>query len=370
MGNSQKDEIMNKCMEQIAKKYANSSVGKYSEIGKNLNIKKLTTTSLAADYVLGGGFARITEILGFPSAGKTTLALTTIAHVQKENPDAKILFVDAEYSLDPVYATSLGVDLENLYICQPDSSEEGYNIMEMFIQSGAGDLVVLDSIAAMVPSEYVEKEIGQETKIASFARLTTQAIARLNRLSAQFDTPIIFINQYKDAVSVNGIPGGSGTVMGNTTKYSPGGPSKDFYFQQIIEIKRAGQIKEKDENGVEQVVANVIQMTTLKNKVAPPYRRGQFTIKFGKGLDRVQELVGLGLTQGLIKQGGAFYTFLDLNGEPLLEKPINGRSNVVKFLEDPENAEFTDKFEEMLKTKINDIPDTGTNKVEIDKGEE
>lgn len=355
-----REAIMAKCLEEISSKYPASTIGRYSEIGSKVNIDTITTGSLAADYVLGGGISRMCEIVGYPSTGKTTLAFTAIACLQREKPDANILYVDAEYTVDPSYAVALGVDMEKVILLQPEDTISGYNIIEMFIQSGVADLVVLDSIAAMIPPEYTEKEIGDTVQIASFARLTTQAIARINRLSAQYDCKIIFINQYKDAVSANGMSGGSGTVMGNSAKYAPGGPSKDFYFQQILETKRVRQIKGEDKN----IKSNVYGIKTLKNKVAPPYRSGEIVITFGKGLDLVQELFGLATTYGIIAGSGFYKIQNPETGEQLIEKPIRGQQAVIDFLE--ENQDIYEQIRELVKEKLDSLIDDGkNNKVKI-----
>lgn len=352
-----KHEVMRKVLDDIQTKYKGATIGYYSEIGKNVQIKTIPTGSIAADYVLGSGWARISEVLGFPSSGKTTFALTAIANMQKADPDFTCAYIDAEYELDPIYAAALGVDMERMILCQPDDSVQGYTIMEQLISSGAMDFIVLDSIAAMIPPEAEEKEIGEDYKIASFARLTTQAIARINRLSAKFNTNVLFINQYKDAVNPSGVPGGSGTVMGNTNKYAPGGPTKDFYFQQILETKRAKQLTAKDENGVERVVSNIYQLKTLKNKIAPPYRTAQCCITFGKGLDKVQEIIGLGISEGVIKVSGAFYQIVDADGKSILpdEKPINGRNALAKFLE--ENNKVLLHSEKLVREKLGELRD-------------
>lgn len=368
MATVNKKEIMDNCLKMIKSKYPASVIGKYSDIGSDVDIKTITTGSISADYVLGKGFARISEIVGYPSTGKTTLAFTTIAKLQERDPDANILYVDAEYAVDPSYAAALGVNMEKVYLLQPESSVTAYDIVETMIKTGVLDLVIIDSIAALVPPEYTDKEIGDAVQIASFARLTTQAVVRINRLSNQYDTHVIFINQYKDAVSPSGFSGGSGTVMGNTNKYAPGGPSKDFYFQQILETKRVRQIKKKDG----EIVSNVYEIKSLKNKVAPPYRKGEIVITFGKGLDLVRELMGLSITYGFIKQGGAYYTLLEdpEAGTPLFEdlKPINGEAKVVEYLTD--NPEAFEKLRTLVKEKIDALTDNGKNKIQIGMTEE
>lgn len=363
-----KQDIVRSVLKDIQAANPGCSIGYYSEIGKNIDIKTIPTGSIGCDYVLGGGWARIAEVVGLPSSGKTTFALTAIANMQKADPDFTCAYIDAEYELDPVYAAALGVDMERMILCQPDDTIQGYTIIENLISSGAIDFIVLDSIAAMMPPEYETKQIGEEVKIASMAKITTQAIARINRLSAKFNTNVLFINQYKDAVSIGPTPGGSGTIMGNTTKYSPGGPTKDFYFQQILETKRKNQIKVKDERGVERVVSNIYQVKTMKNKIAPPYRVAECCITFGVGLDHVQEAIGLGITEGVIIQKGAFYNILDENGESLLPdgKPINGRNALTEFLSD--NDDVLSMAEQLIRKKLNMIKD-GTEAATISTGE-
>lgn len=364
MAMTNRKDLMERTLKELQDKYPATVMGVYKDIGKKVSIKTLSTGSVSADYVLGGGFARMCEIVGFPSTGKTTLAFTAIAKLQKEKPDANIVYVDAEYTVDPSYAAALGVDMESMILIQPEDTKAGYNIIEGFITSGVCDLIVLDSIAAMIPPEYTEKEIGDTIQIGAFARLTTQAVARINRLSSQYDTQVIFINQYKDAVNPNGMAGGSGTVMGNTAKYAPGGPTKDFYFQQILETKRVRQIKGKDNN----VRSNVYGIKTLKNKVAPPYRNGEIVITFGTGLDLVQEAYGLAVTYGIITGRGSYKIVNPDTGEELNDGYIKGQEAVIEYL--TEHQDVLDKVNEIIKNRLDNLIDNGKNKVTIGSIEE
>lgn len=351
-GNLNRKEIMNSTISAIQKNLPDNIIGRYSEIGKDVDIQVISTGSLAVDAAIGGGFPkhRLTEIVGHTSSGKTTLALTCCANMQKENPDANIMYVDAEQALDPYYAECLGVNINDLIICQPGSGEEGFQAAEMFIESGVADLLIIDSIAAMLPKSIIERSYSQETQPGQFAKLISTAIGRINRLANQRKCTVILINQWKPVVKINQYAAVSG-AMGNW--YQPGGAQLPFFCSQIIEIKKSGEIKVGTE-----VKSSVTTMTCKKNKIAPPYRSADFVITYGKGLDREQELIGLGLSTGLIKQAGAFYSFPEFESM----KPCQGRAKLGEILSgDPD---FAVALEEKIKEKIKE-----TRKISISKDE-
>lgn len=337
----QRRKIMDQTIAAIQKNLPDNIFGRYSEIGKEVDIQVISTGSLAVDAAIGGGFPkhRITEIVGHTSSGKTTLALTCCANMQKENPDANIMYVDAEQALDPYYAECLGVNLNDLIICQPGSGEEGFEAAEMFISSGVADLLIIDSIAAMLPKSIIERSYSQESQPGQMAKLISTAIGRINRLANQKKCTVILINQWKPVVKINQYAAVSG-AMGNW--YQPGGAQLPFFCSQIIEIKKSGEIKVGAE-----VKSSVTTMTCKKNKIAPPYKTADFVITYGKGLDREQELIGLGLSTGLIKQAGSFYSFPEFEA---YAKTYQGRGKLGDAL--TEDRDLADLLEKHIKEQI------------------
>jgi recombination protein RecA len=299
-------------------------------------------------------------LVGFPSSGKTTIALTAIARYQKDHPDAQIVYCDAEFALDMNYAIALGVDVSKMILLQPDTAEEGYNIIEQFISSGITDIVVIDSVAAMIPSELTDGNYQDSVQIGRMATLTTKAVQRINRLSGQFGTHVIWINQYKKATQIGTFDIASPAQMG-TNFYMPGGQQFPFFMQQIAQISRSGQLKQGND-----IISNVIKVKMTKNKVGVPYREAESVITFGVGLDIPAELVTLGIAQGVIKQAGANYTFIEEIGDPTR---VNGRVNLGKYL--TENQETADKVAKILRDKLFSLADNGVdNKVKLDRGED
>lgn len=355
-----KTTIIGKCLEDIKKKYPNSTLGVYKELGNKVATNVLTTGSISVDYAMNGGLARMSCLVGFPSSGKTTIALTAIAEYQKTHPDAVIIYCDAEFALDINYALALGVDVSKMILLQPDTAEEGYGIIESFIESGICDIAVIDSVAAMIPSEITDGKYEDSVQIGRMATLTTKAVGRINRLSGKFGTHVIWINQYKKATSIGMFDIASPAQMG-TNFYMPGGQQFPFYMQQIAQISRAGQLKQGKD-----IVSNVIKVKLTKNKVGVPYREAETVITFGVGLDKSAELVTLGIAQGVIKQAGANYTFSDEVGCP---DRINGRLKLGKFLD--ENPDIAAKIDKILRDKLFSLADNGVdNKVKIDRGED
>lgn len=235
--------IMEKCLSDIQKKYPNSTLGVYKNLGQKVATNVLTTGSISVDYAMNGGLARMSCLVGFPSSGKTTIALTAIAEYQKTHPDAVVVYCDAEFALDINYAVALGVDVSKMILLQPDTAEEGYDIIENFIESGVCDIAVIDSVAAMIPAEITDGKYGDSVQIGRMATLTTKAVGRINRLSGKFGTHVIWINQYKKATSIGMFDIASPAQMG-TNFYMPGGQQFPFYMQQIAQISRAGQLKQ------------------------------------------------------------------------------------------------------------------------------
>lgn len=353
--------IIQKTIENIRKAMPNETIAQYKDYGDSVDVKTLTTGSLAADAVLGGGFAkgRLACLVGHTSSGKTTLALTACAQLQRENPDANILYVDSECAIDPKYAKSLGVNMDEIWLIQPDNGEDGYMAAEMFIASGVADLVVIDSLAALIPKAMFEVELGDQAQIGMGARLDSQGISRIFASAHKNGTTVILINQWKKAVKVNPFDRTDG-ISGNY--YMPGGETFKFYLSQLVEVQRVGKVYEKDENGIDQHVSNQTRIRVLKNKIAPPGRESDFFITFGKGVDKAQEAIELGIQSGdVIRTGQMYYLATDVDEEGnLLEgkKSYRGRPKFVAFLR--ENPEIVDELrakiqEKYLKDKTDDI---------------
>lgn len=363
-----KNQILEQTLAAIKKEMPDEVIDRYREFGNSVEVKTLSTGSLAADSVLGGGFpvGRISCLVGHTSSGKTTLALTACAELQRNNPDANILYVDSECSIDPRYAESLGVNMQgNFVLIQPNNGENGYKAAEMFINSGVADMVIIDSVAAMIPKAMFEVELGDQAQIGMGARLDSQGIARLFGPAHKNNTTVILINQWKKAVKVNSFDRTDG-ISGNY--YMPGGETIKFYFSQLIEVQRVGKIYEKDENGVDQLATHQTRARVLKNKIAPPGREADFFITFGIGVDKVQETIELGFQFGFINRSGQMWSIIegkDENGDPVFGKAFRGRPAFVKYLR--ENPEIVEKIREKISKKINSHKDNVTIDKESDE---
>lgn len=338
-----KDQILDQVMKDISNCMKGEVVGKYEDLASKMDVNTLTTGSIGVDSILGGGFpkGRLSMIVGMSSTGKTTLCLTAIAELQKKNPNAKILYIDSECALDPYYATSLGVDINKVYFAQPSTGEKGYEIVERFIASGAMDLVIVDSIAAMLPQAIIDQEYVKDSPIGALARLNARAIPRINRMAAQFGTTVIFINQYKKAVRINPMDVGNGI---DGSMYAPGGNTIHFYMSQILEIKKGGRITENNE-----VVGNITKVFVRKNKISAPYRTAEFIISFGKGLNKTAELITLCRTHGIIKAGGAWLRYNNASGVEVSKQGILALSS---YLDSPEGADDRAFLTTQLKSKL------------------
>lgn len=346
-----KRAILEKTIGEIRKAMPDQTIGRYEEYGGSIEVETISTGSLAVDWALGGGVpkGRIIDIVGHTSAGKTTLALTVCAELQRkiqeeEGRKANILYVDAENALDPKYARKLGVDFDDIFLIQPDTGEDGYKAAEMFVNSGVADLVIIDSIAAMIPKAMLEVELGDQAQIGMGARLDSQGIARLFAPAHKNGTTIILLNQWKKAVKVNAFDRTDG-ISGNY--YQPGGENFKFYLSQMIEVQRVGKIYEKDENGVDQLVSNQTRVRVLKNKIAPPAREADYYITFDVGIDKVQECIELGLQSGVVERAGrALYSLPDYPDAGT----FNGRPKFVDFLR--QNPEIVDDLRKKISDKL------------------
>jgi recombination protein RecA len=294
----------------IEKQFGKGSIMRLGEEGEAPRIAVVSSGSIGLDLALGvGGYprGRVIEIFGPESSGKTTLALHAIAEVQKAGGVAA--FIDAEHALDVTYARKLGVNLADLLVSQPDTGEQALEIAEQLVRSGAVDLIVVDSVAALVPKAEIEGEMG-DAHMGVQARLMSQALRKLTAVVSRNASTVVFINQIRMKI---------GVVFGNP-ETTTGGHALKFYASVRLDIRRIGQLKEG-----EQIVGNRTRVKVVKNKVAPPFREAEFDIRYGVGVDRLAEAIDLGVERGLVEKSGAFYA---LDGERIGQ----GRERAVEWL--------------------------------------
>ncbi len=313
----EKKKALETAMEHIIKTYGQGAVMFLgAENNKKLNVEAVPTGSIGLDHALGiGGLpkGRIVEIYGPESGGKTTVTLHAIAEAQKKGGIAA--FIDVEHALDPVYARKLGVDIDNLIVSQPDTGEQALEIMETLARSGAIDIIVLDSVAAMVTKAEIDGEIG-DSFVGVQARLMSQALRKLTSVISKSNTVAIFINQVREKI---------GVMYGNP-ETTPGGRALKFYASVRIEVRRGEKITEDGE-----IIGYTTKCKIVKNKVAPPFKETQFDMIFGEGISRLGEILTLGEELGFIKKSGAWFSY---NSERLGQ----GRENTKKFLKDNEDV--------------------------------
>lgn len=313
----EKDKALDAALSQIERAFGKGSIMRLGQ-NTNIDIEAIPTGSLGIDIALGiGGLpkGRIIEIYGPESSGKTTLALSVIAQAQKRN--GTCAFIDAEHALDPSYAKKIGVDIENLLVSQPDSGEQALEIADTLVRSGAIDVMVVDSVAALVPKAELEGEMG-DAHMGLQARLMSQALRKLTATVARSNTLIIFINQIRMKL---------GVMFGNP-ETTTGGNALKFYASVRMDIRRVGAIKDKDE-----VIGSQTRVKIVKNKVAPPFKTVDFDIMYGEGISKTGELIDLGVKSGIIEKAGAWFSY---NGDKIGQ----GRENAKRYLmENPEVAE-------------------------------
>ena len=320
MEDKEKSKALEAALSQIERAYGKGSIMKLGENSVD-EMESISTGSLGLDIALGiGGLprGRIIEIYGPESSGKTTLTLHAVAQAQKEG--GVCAFVDAEHALDPVYAKKLGVNVENLLISQPDAGEQALEIADTLVRSGAVDLIVVDSVAALVPRAELEGEMGDH-HVGLQARLMSQALRKLTSTIAKSNTTIIFINQIRMKIG----------VMFGSPETTTGGNALKFYSSVRMDIRRIGQIKERDE-----VVGNQTRVKVVKNKVAPPFKVSEFDIMYGKGISKMGEIIDLGVEYDIIDKSGSWFSY----GETKLGQ---GRDSVKSILKD--NPELCDEIE-------------------------
>lgn len=310
--NDDKLKALEVAITNIEKHYGKGAVMKLGDSGVSMNVETVPTGSLGLDIALGlGGIpkGRIVEIYGPESSGKTTVALHMIAEVQKLGGIAG--FIDAEHALDPVYAKNIGVDIDNLYISQPDNGEQALEITETMVRSGAIDIVIVDSVAALVPKAEIDGEMG-DSHVGLHARLMSQALRKLTAVVSKSNCIVIFINQLREKV---------GVMFGNP-ETTTGGRALKFYASVRMDVRRIESLKQSGE-----VVGNRTRIKVVKNKVAPPFKEAEFDIMFGEGISREGDVLDLAANLGIINKSGAWYAYND-------EKIGQGRENAKLYLKE------------------------------------
>lgn len=320
----EKDKALEAALSQIERAFGKGSIMRLGQ-NTNVDIEAVSTGSIGIDIALGiGGMpkGRIVEIYGPESSGKTTLALSVIAQSQKKG--GTCAFIDAEHALDPSYAKKIGVDVENLLISQPDSGEQALEIADTLVRSGAIDVMVVDSVAALVPKAELEGEMG-DSHMGLQARLMSQALRKLTSTVARSNTLIIFINQIRMKI---------GVMFGNP-ETTTGGNALKFYASVRMDIRRIGAIKDKED-----VIGSQTRVKIVKNKVAPPFKTVDFDIMYGEGISKTGELIDLGVKSGIVDKAGAWFSY---NGEKIGQ----GRENAKNFLK--ENPAIADEIENRIR---------------------
>lgn len=323
-----RDKALNAALTQIERQFGKGSVMRLGDTGAIRGIEVISTGSLGLDIALGvGGLprGRVVEIYGPEASGKTTLALQTIASCQKMGGTAA--FVDAEHALDPVYAEKLGVNVDELLVSQPDTGEQGLEITDMLVRSGAVDMVVVDSVAALAPKAEIEGDMG-DSHMGLQARLMSQALRKLTANIKKSNTLVVFINQIRMKI---------GVMFGNP-ETTTGGNALKFYASVRLDIRRIGAIKKGDE-----ILGNETRVKVVKNKVAPPFRKVEFDILYGFGISHESELIDLGVQQQIVDKSGAWYSY---NSTRIGQ----GKDNVRQFL--IENPEIAQEIEIRLRKQL------------------
>lgn len=334
--NAEKLKALDAAMSQIQKKYGKGAVMKLGDSGQDMNVEAIPTGSLSLDIALGiGGIpkGRIVEIYGPESSGKTTVALHMVAEVQKRGGIAG--FIDAEHALDPVYARNIGVDIDDLYISQPDSGEQALEICETMVRSGAVDIVIVDSVAALVPKAEIDGEMG-DSHVGLQARMMSQACRKLTAAISRTNCVVIFINQLREKV---------GVMFGNP-ETTTGGRALKFYSSVRLDVRRVESLKAGGE-----VIGNHTRIKVVKNKVAPPFKTAEFDIMFGKGISRSADILDLAVNKDIVQKSGAWFAY---NGNKIGQ----GRENAKLYLENNPVVmrEVENKVRELYGMPLNESP--------------
>lgn len=328
----QREKALAAAMAQIEKQFGKGSIMKLGNT-QQLDIEAISTGSIGLDLALGIGglpMGRIVEIFGPESSGKTTLTLSLIAEAQKVGKTCA--FIDAEHALDPIYARKLGVNTDELLISQPDNGEQALEICDALVRSGAVDVIIVDSVAALTPKAEIEGEMG-DSHMGLQARLMSQALRKLTANIKSTNTLVVFINQIRMKI---------GVMFGNP-ETTTGGNALKFYASVRLDIRRAGVVKEGDE-----ILGNETKVKVVKNKVSPPFRQAEFDIMYGEGISKVGEILNLAVTHELVKKSGAWFSYEG-------EKIGQGKNNAIKWLK--ENPEQTDKIEKAIRDLFVENPD-------------
>jgi recombination protein RecA len=323
-----KRKALDAAIAQIEKQYGKGSVMKLGDSNANMNIDVIPTGSLSLDIALGlGGVprGRIIEVFGPESSGKTTVALHIVAEIQKRGGIAG--FIDAEHALDPTYAKNIGVDIDNLYISQPDCGEQALEITETMVRSGAVDVVIVDSVAALVPKAEIDGEMG-DSHMGLHARLMSQALRKLTAVVSKTNCVVIFINQLREKV---------GVVFGNP-EVTTGGRALKFYASVRLDVRRIDTLRQGGE-----IVGNRTRVKIVKNKVAPPFKEAEFDIVFGKGISKVGDILDLAVANDIVDKSGAWYAY---NGNKIGQ----GRENAKAYLEN--NTAICDEIEQKVREAV------------------
>ena len=326
MAQEEKLKALDAAISQIERQYGKGSVMKLGDTSSHMKVETVPTGSISLDIALGqGGLpkGRIIEIYGPESSGKTTVALHAVAEVQKAGGIAG--FIDAEHALDPVYAKNIGVDIDNLYISQPDNGEQAMEITETMVRSGAIDIVIVDSVAALVPKAEIDGEMG-DSHVGLQARLMSQALRKLTAAISKSNCIVIFINQLREKI---------GVMFGNP-ETTTGGRALKFYASVRLDVRRIEAIKQGGE-----VVGNRTRIKVVKNKIAPPFKEAEFDIMFGKGISREGDILDNAANLGIVNKSGAWYAYEG-------EKIGQGRENAKQFLR--EHPEICQEIETKVRT--------------------
>lgn len=325
--NENKSKALSSALAQIERQFGKGSVMRMDDTKRD-RIPAISTGSLGLDIALGvGGLpkGRIVEIYGPESSGKTTLTLSVIAQAQKQG--AVCAFIDAEHALDPNYAEKLGVKVGDLIVSQPDTGEQALEICDMLIRSGAVDVIIVDSVAALVPKAEIEGEMG-DSHVGLQARLMSQALRKITGSVKQANCLVVFINQIRMKI---------GVMFGNP-ETTTGGNALKFYSSVRLDIRRIGAVKQGEE-----IIGNETRVKVVKNKVAPPFRQAEFQILYGSGINQLGEVVDLGVQIGVIEKSGAWYAYQG-------NKIGQGKQNACDYLRD--NAQVTQEIEQQIRTKL------------------
>jgi recombination protein RecA len=329
---TEKEKALDQALDLIERSFGKGSIMRFGQAGSKFAMDSISTGSLSLDIALGiGGIprGRIAEIFGAESSGKSTLALHIIAEAQKTGGTAA--YIDAEHAVDPVYAAACGVNVDELLISQPDDGEQGLDITEALVKSAAVDVIVIDSVAALVPRAEIEGRMG-DVQIGLQARLMSQALRKLTGATHRSKTAVIFINQLREKVG----------VLFGSPEVTPGGRALKFYSSVRVDLRRLETIK----RGTESIGLH-LRARVVKNKVAPPFRLAEFDIMFGKGISREADLLDLGVQTGALKKSGAFFTYGDV-------RIGQGRENAKSFLN--ENSDLSEALERDIKEALDVAP--------------